>query len=229
MGGAMLSKSLIQFSVDGRVWPSLLFDLGPNFGGGNEDNGDLLQKEALSAPNPEAGHPTPLPETPEHSSTSLGQSPVGSLLLSPGSWCIQNFICALKESVSPVLCKFWQLYDGVNGDLLQEVLCLTHVCWTQSPVPVVVQGWPGDAQTQFWLSLCGVCGSWCAQGLFEPSEHLWWVWGLILKAISPLLLSYQGFSFALGWGYLLKVTPVLHSLIKAMVFQWSCMDVRVGL
>ena len=39
-GGAMLSKSLIQFSVDG--WgcvPSLLFDLRPNFGGGNEDNG----------------------------------------------------------------------------------------------------------------------------------------------------------------------------------------------
>ena len=45
MGGAMLSKFLIQFSVDG--WgcvPSLLFDLRPNYVGGNEDNGDLLQK-----------------------------------------------------------------------------------------------------------------------------------------------------------------------------------------
>ena len=44
-GWAMLSKSLIQFSVD--VWgyvPSLLFDLKPNYGGGNEYNGDLLQK-----------------------------------------------------------------------------------------------------------------------------------------------------------------------------------------
>ena len=41
----MLSKSLIQFSLD--VWgcvPSLLFDLRPNYGGGNEDNGNLLQK-----------------------------------------------------------------------------------------------------------------------------------------------------------------------------------------
>ena len=39
MGGAMLSKSLIQFSVDG--WGcvlSLLFDLRPNYGGGNEDD-----------------------------------------------------------------------------------------------------------------------------------------------------------------------------------------------
>ena len=34
----MFSKSLIQFSVDGRgCIPSLLFDLRPNYGGGNED------------------------------------------------------------------------------------------------------------------------------------------------------------------------------------------------
>ena len=45
MGRVMLSKSLIQFSVDGQgCVPSLLFDLRPNYGGGNEDNGDLLQK-----------------------------------------------------------------------------------------------------------------------------------------------------------------------------------------
>ena len=37
MCGAMLSKSLIQFSVDGwSCVPSLLFDLRPNYGGGNE-------------------------------------------------------------------------------------------------------------------------------------------------------------------------------------------------
>ena len=45
MDGAMISKSLIQFSVDG--WgcvPSLLFDLRPNYGGGNEDNCNLKEK-----------------------------------------------------------------------------------------------------------------------------------------------------------------------------------------
>ena len=39
MGGAMLSKSLTQFSVEG--WgcvPSLLIDLRPNYGGYNEDS-----------------------------------------------------------------------------------------------------------------------------------------------------------------------------------------------
>ena len=35
----MFSKSLIQFSVDGQgCVPSLLLDLKPNYGGGNEDN-----------------------------------------------------------------------------------------------------------------------------------------------------------------------------------------------
>ena len=63
------------------------------------------------APCPAAGHsqPTPLPETPGHSWASLGQSLNGSLLLSPESWWAQGFVCALQESVSPVLCKFWWL------------------------------------------------------------------------------------------------------------------------
>ena len=139
-----LSESLIQFSVDG--WdcvPSLLFDLRPNYGGGNEDNGDLLQKvpphtATLRAPNPAAGHHqhTPLLETPGHSQASLGQSLVGSLLLSPGSLCTQGSVCALLESATTVLCKFWWLYSGVNGHLLQEGLCHTQVSCTQSPLPL---------------------------------------------------------------------------------------------
>ena len=41
----MLSKSVIQFSFEGWAFvPSLLFDPRPNYGRGNEDNGDLLQK-----------------------------------------------------------------------------------------------------------------------------------------------------------------------------------------
>ena len=64
--------------------------------------------DTLSAPDPEAGHsqPTPPPETPGHSLASLGQSFVGSLLLSAGSRCPQGFVCVLQESLSTVLCKF---------------------------------------------------------------------------------------------------------------------------
>ena len=83
----------------------------------------------LSAPSPAAGHrqPTHLPETPGHSRASLGQSLVGSLFPSPGSWCTQGSVCALQESVSPVLYKFWWLYAGVNGNLFQEGFCHTQV------------------------------------------------------------------------------------------------------
>ena len=58
----------------------------------------------------------------------------------------------------------------------------------------------GNAQIHFCLSICGVPRSWCAQDLFEPSEHLWWEWGLILNMNLPLLPSCWGFSFALGRG-----------------------------
>ena len=100
-----LTKSLIQFSVDGwSCVPSLLFTWGRNYGGGNEDNGDLLQKVpclhcCAQCPSPAAGHrrPTPPLEMPGHPQASLGQSPVGSLLLSPGSWCSLGIVCALQE------------------------------------------------------------------------------------------------------------------------------------
>ena len=109
----------------------------------------------LSAPNPAAGHHQcmPLLETSGHSRASLGQSLMGSLLLFPGSWCTQCFVCALQESVSPVLYKFWQLYGGVNGNLLQEGLCHTQVYYTQSPCPcsrpLLTHTSSGDTQTQF--------------------------------------------------------------------------------
>ena len=78
----------------------------------------------LSAPNPPAGHCRLMPplETPGHSQTSLGQSLVGSLLLSPGYWCTRFCVCPPRVYF-PVLCNFWLLCGGVNGDLLQEGLC----------------------------------------------------------------------------------------------------------
>ena len=46
------------------------------------------------------GHcwPTPLSRTFGHSQANLAQSFVGSVLLSPGSWCAQGFVCFLPES-----------------------------------------------------------------------------------------------------------------------------------
>ena len=115
MGRAMLNKSLIQFSVDGQSCVlSLLFDLRPNYGGGNEDNGDLLQKVPCThcftrCPRP-CSRPLLTQASAGDSWTLMGKSgsvSYGVTVLSPGSLCTQSFVCALQESVSPVLCKFW--------------------------------------------------------------------------------------------------------------------------
>ena len=138
---------------------------------------------ALSTLSPVAGRcqPTPQSETSGHSWASLGQSLLGSLFLSPGSWCTQGFACALQVSVSPVLCKFWQLYVGVNGSLLQEGLCHTQVCCTQSPfpcsMPLLTHTSAGDTQTLKGSSVSVSLGSLCPGAhKFEPSEHFWRVW-----------------------------------------------------
>ena len=161
----MLSKSLTQFSVD--WWscvPSLLFTWGQTMVEVKKIMAVSFKRShactpTLSAPNPSAGHhrPTPLLETPGHSQASLGQSLTGSLLLSPESWCTRFCLC-LPRVYFPVLCKFWQLYGGFNGHLLQEGLSYTQVCCTQSPCPcgspLLTRTSTGDAQTQFCLSLC---------------------------------------------------------------------------
>ena len=95
----------------------------------------------------------------------------------------------------------------VNGDLLQEDLC-PH---PESPSLQQTTADPnltGDAQTQSCLSLCGVPGSWCAQGLFEPSEGLWREWGLILMQIHPSYRFAGASPLPLDVGYLLTAAPV---------------------
>ena len=183
MGGAILSKSLIQFSVD--EWgciSSLLFTWGQTIvevmkimetsfkGPMHAVLHSVLTTlhQATGDPHPSAGAAW----------TLLGKSEsVSCRVTARFSWILMStrFVCALQVSASPVLCKFWYLYGGVNGDLLQEGLCHAQVYCTQSPCPYgspLLTCTSGDTQTQFCLSLCGVSGSWLTQGLFEPSEHL---------------------------------------------------------
>ena len=101
-------KSLLEASQESSTAPQL---------------GDLLQKDlcqhtapprtvVISTPDPTASHDQPmsLPETPRRTQASLAQSPVGSLHLSPGSWCTHSFVCSLPGYVSPVL---WKLYNQI--------------------------------------------------------------------------------------------------------------------
>ena len=133
----MLSKSLIQFSVDG--WGcvvSLLFGLRPNC------------------------WPMPPPETPGHSQVSLTQCLVWTLLFSPGSWCTQGLVCALQESVSSVLWKFWY-------QIPHKIPWGFSVPWPDPQFEKSVVG-PRTfltVQKFLWYNCSAVCGT-CAQRLY---------------------------------------------------------------
>ena len=83
----------------------------------------------------------------------------------------------------------------------------------------------GDTQTQFWLSLCGVSGSWCTQGLFEPSKCLWWEWGLILNAILPLIPS-CGATAPFSWSWCTQgfVCVFQESISSVLCKFWQLYD-----
>ena len=166
----MLSKSLIQFSVDeqGCVF-SLLFDQKPNYGGGNEGNDDLLQKVprthcCTQSPQPWS-RPLQTQASARDSWKHKGKSGSVSCGVSvPFSWVpVHKRFCLCHLRVCfPILCKFWHLYGGVNSGLFQEGLCHSQVYGTQSPCSysntLLTQTSTGDAQTQFCLSLCGSLG-----------------------------------------------------------------------
>ena len=89
--GPLLSKSLIQFSVDGQgCVSSLLFDLRPNDGRGNEDNDDLLQKVPCHTQHPlPCSRPPPTHTSTGDSWTLMGKSgSVSCRVTAPFCWVL---------------------------------------------------------------------------------------------------------------------------------------------
>jgi len=82
----------------------------------------------------------------------------------------------------------------------------SQVCCSQSPCPCgrpLLT--PASADTQTLNSRSGSVsvgslGPGANNVFFELSKCFWLVWGLIVNAVSPLLLSCWGFSFGLGCG-----------------------------
>ena len=144
MCSAMLSKSLIQFSVD--RWscaPSLLFTWGQTVVEVMKIMATSLKRShactaTLSAPSPAAGHrgPRPLLETPGHPQESLGQSPVGSLLLSPGSWYTQGSACALQVSISQSWVRPGSSAVGLTMTSSRRAYAIPRSAALRAPAPV---------------------------------------------------------------------------------------------
>ena len=184
----------------------------------------------LSSPNPTTGHHQPMPplETPGHS-WSLGQSLVGSLLLSPGSWCTQGSVCALQESISQSCVSSDSYMVVLMATSSKRAYSIPNSATPRAPAPAAVHIHSRCSKTvmsQFlWVS-----GSWCTQGLFEPSEHLWWEWGLILNANLPHLPSCWDFSFALGHGISSQSrSSVMQLPLQSLPSGWGFSDLGHGI
>ena len=109
-------------------------------------------------------------------------------------------VCALQKSVSQSRVSSGGSVVGLMATFSKRTYAILT---PRAPVPAADHCGPVSPQEMLKHSsvcLCRVPGSWCAQGLFEPSEHLWQEWGLILNANLPILPSCSGFSFALGRG-----------------------------
>ena len=108
--------------------------------------------------------PSPTHASARDSWTLMGKS--GSVsygVTVPFSWVlVHTRFCLCPPRVCfLVLCKFWQLCGGVNGDLLQEGFCHTQICCTQRPCsrPPLTHGFTGDSWTptdKSWIVSCGV-------------------------------------------------------------------------
>ena len=94
----------------------------------------------LSDPNPPAGHhrPTPLLETPGHSRANLGQSLVGSLLLSPGSWHTQGSVYALQESISQCCASSGSSMVGMMATSSKRAYAIPRSAVPRAPAPTAV-------------------------------------------------------------------------------------------
>ena len=158
--------SVSQFSVDGQdCVPFLLFYLRPKYGGGNEENGNLLQNvpctyRRTQCPQP-CSRPPPTHASARDSWTLTGKSgSVSCEVTAPFSWVLVHKVLFVpSKSLFPVLCKLWRLYGRVNGNLFQEDLCNSQVSCTQSPSSggkaLLTCTSTGDTQTQFCLSRWG--------------------------------------------------------------------------
>ena len=157
--------------------------LGPNYGGGKEDNGSLLQKipcmySYTQCPQPFSRPPQTHTSTGDSWTLTGKSGSVSCGVTAPFSWVLVHTrlcLCPLRVYF-PVLCKFWQLSGGVNGDLLQEEeVCHTQVWCTQRPCPcgspLLNHTSTGDTQTQSASEL--VTAAMKLKDAYSLEEKLW--------------------------------------------------------
>ena len=116
------------------------------------------------------------------------------------TWRSQGFVCALLESLSQSCVSSGNSMVGLMVISSKRAYAIPRLHPELLPLrQATADLYPcrrhSNTQRQA-QSRWGLLG--CTEVLFEPSEHIWCVWGLILNVILLVLLSCWDFSFALG-------------------------------
>ena len=184
------------------------FYLGPNYGGGNEDNGDLLQKIPCMycythCPQP-CSRPPPTHASAGDSWTLPGKS--GSVLLwgqcffllGPGA---HKVLFVSSKSVFPQSCV--SSGSSMVGLMVTSSKRAYAIPKSAAPRSLSLQQATADPSLHRRHSntVLSLWGPW----VLVSTRFVWtlWAsleWGLILNSNSSLLPSCWAFSFTLGWG-----------------------------
>ena len=167
MGRAMFSKPLIQFSVDGWGYvPSLLFDLRPNNGEGNEDNGDLLQNVLCKRCHTQCPWPCSRPPLTQASTrdswTLTGESgSVSCGVTAPFSWVLVHtgFCLCHQESVSLVFVSSCGSMVGLMVTSSKRAYATPRSRAPRAPSPETGHCWPVPPQETLKHSKAGLAQS----------------------------------------------------------------------
>ena len=115
--------------------------------------------------------PTPPPETSGHSLASLLSLLCGDCCVLLGSGT-HKVLFVPSKSLFPQSCvSSGRSMVELMATSSKRAYAIPRYAAPRVPVPAAGHCWPIPPQEtlkQFWLSLCGVSGSQCAQSLFEP-------------------------------------------------------------
>ena len=136
--------------MGGAVFPPVIY-LGPKYGGGNEDNGDFLQKVLCVCPQP-CSRPLPTHASTGDSWTLLDKSGSVSCGVSApflGSWCTQGSVCVRQEFVSQSCVSSGGSIVGLVATSSKRAYVISGSAAPRVPAPVAVPCWPVPPQETF--------------------------------------------------------------------------------
>ena len=134
------------------------------------------------------------------------KSPVGSLFLSPGSWCTR-FSCALQESISQ---SYVNSGCSIVGLMVTSSKRTYAIVTPRAPVTVADHCWPVPPQEALkHSSVPSLCSPW----VFVHTKFVWALWAslagmeLILSINSPPYCLARASPLPLDVGYLHTAGP----------------------